>query len=496
MAAAIVAGMLLGKGASTAGGGLNGELAGESSSRSGGPPLSWKVPVGDIRSASTVQKPRGPLLTTKSFQSPRTIQTTRAIQKARPLQVLAAAEVAPSAEEEATGSWRQPGPFQRPLGRCFTGRTLVWAERGLVPIADLQPGERVLSRDEDTGATAWQEILRRFVTKAAPVLELRLANAQGAEVLEVTPGHRVRARRQGAAPGSDPEWIAAGELAPGDEVLTGDGAPTQVLGAAPREQPETVYNLEVREFHTYFVGQIGSWVHNAGCGPGDIQKPGGSGGVSWSGLIEGGLEVAGMVPGANTVANGALAVKQAADGRWGDALVSGISAVPLVGAVVKWGSKALKARRAAKALSKDPKLTPAQKRQQEMLDDDVGFNISPTSVDKYSKVGRDGTYVTDGKAVDHLFRQAGGKDELTIPLSEASKIEKDFGLNPGSLKDGFKVRRIEGLGDRSPRSPLTGNGLFQGGGQHLPGGAPEIVIDSIPTAPSPGVTTPLTVHVR
>lgn len=39
----------------------------------------------------------------------------------------------------------------------------------------------------------------------------------------------------------------------------------------------------------------------------------------------------------------------------------------------------------------------------------------------------------------------------------------------------------------SPRSPTpeAGNEHFLGAGQHLPGGAPEIVIDSVPTSAKP-----------
>lgn len=30
----------------------------------------------------------------------------------------------------------------------------------------------------------------------------------------------------------------------------------------------TVYNIEVEDWHTYFVGELGVWVHNANCGKG------------------------------------------------------------------------------------------------------------------------------------------------------------------------------------------------------------------------------------
>lgn len=66
---------------------------------------------------------------------------------------------------------------------------------------------------------------------------------------------------------------------------------------------------------------------------------------------------------------------------------------------------------------------------------------------------------------------------------------------PGTLKEGFKVRRIQGLKTTMPRSPLEGNQYFLGKGNHLPGGAPELVIDSVPTADSKNVRTIITVKV-
>ena len=38
--------------------------------------------------------------------------------------------------------------------------------------------------------------------------------------------------------------------------------PTEKVSVAPTDLVETVYNIEVEEFHTYFVGVFGVWVHN------------------------------------------------------------------------------------------------------------------------------------------------------------------------------------------------------------------------------------------
>ena len=48
---------------------------------------------------------------------------------------------------------------------------------------------------------------------------------------------------------------------------------------------------------------------------------------------------------------------------------------------------------------------------------------------------------------------------------------------------------VSDIPDRCPRCPVgnTGNDLFLGGGEGLPGGGPELVIDSIPSAGGDGI---------
>ena len=37
-----------------------------------------------------------------------------------------------------------------------------------------------------------------------------------------------------------------------------------------------------------------------------------------------------------------------------------------------------------------------------------------------------------------------------------------MGLNPGSLGEGFNIRRVDGISNMQPRSPLSGNDYFLG----------------------------------
>jgi len=88
-----------------------------------------------------------------------------------------------------------------------------------------------------------------------------------------------------------------------------------------------------------------------------------------------------------------------------------------------------------------------------------------------------------------------GKSEITISPAVATQIEKDMGLVPGTLQDGFKVRQVTGLKGLQPMSPLEGNQYFLGAGNHLPGGAPEMVIRSISTVDNNSVSTILKVTI-
>ena len=131
-----------------------------------------------------------------------------------------------------------------------------------------------------------------------------------------------------------------------------------------------------------------------------------------------------------------------------------------------------------------------------MLDENVGYNISPNSWDKYPKLGPDGTFITDKKALTDVLGPIDGKTEITISKSKARELEKALGLKENSLKDGSKVRSISDITNQNPRSPLKGNEYFKGPGQHLPEGGPEVVIDAAPSTDTESVSTILKIIVE
>lgn len=99
-----------------------------------------------------------------------------------------------------------------------------------------------------------------------PVMELVVGSVH----MRTTPGHEFYSLdRRG--------WVPAGTLRVGERVEMEDRAAGPVVRASPpRFEPVELYNIEVEDFHTYFVGKTGQtsvWSHNglrAGC---RIPKP-------------------------------------------------------------------------------------------------------------------------------------------------------------------------------------------------------------------------------
>ena len=148
---------------------------------------------------------------------------------------------------------------------CFTAETLVDTEGGKKPISDVKVGDRVWSKNPKTGRIELEPVLRRYVNPDRSIVNVQaLSNDGKLETLRVTPGHRFWVVGHG--------WTRARALAPGEQLLGENGAPETVLGEAPEGGTQTVYNLEVQSDHTYFVGPLGTWVHNQDCGGNNLLR--------------------------------------------------------------------------------------------------------------------------------------------------------------------------------------------------------------------------------
>lgn len=62
-------------------------------------------------------------------------------------------------------------------------------------------------------------------------------------------------------------WVFADELQVGDKLQKADGS-NQIIDKVEfvkLDKPVTVYNFTVTDFHTYYVTDIGIWMHNTKC---------------------------------------------------------------------------------------------------------------------------------------------------------------------------------------------------------------------------------------
>ncbi len=135
------------------------------------------------------------------------------------------------------------------------------------------------------------------------------------------------------------------------------------------------------------------------------------------------------------------------------------------------------------------KIAIARQRQEQMLLDNRGYNISPTDWDEFPAIGLSGSFISDRASFEDILSPIGSGYNQEVTKEQAIALEISMGLEPGSLENGFKIRTIDNINAKSPRSPLEGNRFFRGGGNHLPGGAPEMVIASVPTKDNTDVKT-------
>lgn len=142
----------------------------------------------------------------------------------------------------------------RALGKCacFVAGTLVLTEKGLVPIEEIVSGDEVWSENICTGETGYKGVVRTFVNQVDTLVKLSFLE----EEIKTTVNHPFWVVGSG--------WKSASKLQPGDKVKRGDGTIVDVLEIeiVYLDTTVNVYNFEVVDWHTYFVGNTSILVHN------------------------------------------------------------------------------------------------------------------------------------------------------------------------------------------------------------------------------------------
>ena len=137
--------------------------------------------------------------------------------------------------------------------QCFTGDTLVSTEYGLRPIEEIQAGDYVWSENTETGEKELKKVLGVSVTETTVLVHVYMED--GTEI-NTTENHPFYVEGKG--------WCAASGLEDGDILHAQDGSAVTVKDVEARQLDEAVkvYNLEIEEYHTYYVSGRKVLVHN------------------------------------------------------------------------------------------------------------------------------------------------------------------------------------------------------------------------------------------
>ena len=203
---------------------------------------------------------------------------------------------------------------ESPIG-CFVAGTLVHTKDGLKPIEQIEVGDWVLSKSESgEGEQAYKRVLNTFSFEDKDVWSIDYATTDTIGTSIVTGNHPFWVKDLG--------WTRADHLSCGSEVQLASGVWCQVFSISGllrtdkediawirggygeasshddfgrlidlrnqavaidydvKNQVEfcevnksqsvqlyktSVYNFEVEDFHTYYIGELGVWVHNTDC---------------------------------------------------------------------------------------------------------------------------------------------------------------------------------------------------------------------------------------
>lgn len=140
-------------------------------------------------------------------------------------------------------------------GCSFDDDTLVQTDHGLVRIADIKIGDKVLARDEKTGQESYQEVLATLVDWHESTLTLTIDKDGFQEAIITTDEHPFYVAGKG--------FVPAANVAIGDEVQLAGSGVAHVVGSKENHNGQLAYNLTVANDHTYFVGRSQALVHNA-----------------------------------------------------------------------------------------------------------------------------------------------------------------------------------------------------------------------------------------
>jgi len=189
-------------------------------------------------------------------------------------------------------SVRETTALIRSGAACFTAGTLVLTENGQKAIEDIQAGDKVYATNPETGESGYKEVLQTFEKETEVVVHVtyekdntdrpeEVENSSADEDADIysnencadTTDHVVNLQSTETTTvnttlnhrfWTEAGWKSAGTLEAGDKLTLADGNTATVTNVAYEDTHATVYNFEVEDFHTYYVGTESVLVHNNG----------------------------------------------------------------------------------------------------------------------------------------------------------------------------------------------------------------------------------------
>jgi hypothetical protein len=135
---------------------------------------------------------------------------------------------------------------------CFIAGTEVLSESGHRIIETIEEGDYVWATNPDTGETALKQVVQTFENETSELIHITV---NGEEIV-CTNEHPFYVPVKG--------WTAACQLRAGDrlQLVNGEYVIVEQVQHEILESPIKVYNFEVEDFHTYYVGEQSVLVHN------------------------------------------------------------------------------------------------------------------------------------------------------------------------------------------------------------------------------------------
>ena len=135
---------------------------------------------------------------------------------------------------------------------CFIAGTLILTEEGYIPIEEITLADKVWAENPETGERELKQVVQTFENETSELIHVYV---NGEEIVSTTE-HPFYVINKG--------WVSANCLQEEDILVNNEGESVLIekITYESLKTPIKVYNFEVEDFHTYYVGESSILVHN------------------------------------------------------------------------------------------------------------------------------------------------------------------------------------------------------------------------------------------